>query len=58
MNRPGVTCCAWSFCFAKVEKKYYFIFAKTGFTKGCIAKAGEIGNVKLVAYAEMTEGKA
>lgn len=27
-------------------EKHYFIFAKTGFTKGCIAKAREIGNVK------------
>lgn len=35
------------------NKKYYYLFAKTGFTKGCTEKAAEMGNVKLVSYEEM-----
>lgn len=33
--------------------KYFYLFAKTGFTRGCIEKANEIGNVRLIAYREM-----
>ena len=34
--------------------KYYYLFAKNGFTKGCMDKAAEMGNVVLVRYDEMT----
>jgi len=30
-----------------------YLFAKTGFTKGCIEKAGMLGNVELVGFEEM-----
>ena len=32
---------------------YLYLFAKSGFTKGCADKANELGNVKLVAYREI-----
>ena len=32
---------------------HYYLFAKTGFTKGCAERAGEMGNVTLVAYKDM-----
>ena len=32
-------------------KKHYFLFSKSGFTKGCKEKAQEMGNVSLVNYA-------
>lgn len=32
---------------------YYYLFSKTGFTKGCIDKAEELGNVSLVSYNEI-----
>lgn len=35
------------------EKKYYYLFAKSGFTKGCVERANEMSNVTLVSYAEM-----
>lgn len=35
------------------KQKYFYLFAKTGFTKGCIDRADEMGNVTLVAYHEM-----
>ena len=35
------------------EKKHYFIFSKSGFTKGCMEQAKELGNVSLVTYGEM-----
>ena len=35
------------------KDRYLYLFAKTGFTKGCIDKAAELGNVTLVTYAEM-----
>lgn len=35
------------------KKKHFYLFAKTGFTKGCIDKAAEMGNVTLVSYDEM-----
>lgn len=37
------------------EKKHFYIFAKTGFTKGCIDRAAQMGNVTLVAYKDMLE---
>lgn len=38
------------------KKRYFYLFAKTGFTKGCIQRADEMGNVSLVAYEDMLEG--
>lgn len=35
------------------HNKFYYLFAKSGFTKGCIDKADEIGHVILVSYEEM-----
>ncbi len=32
---------------------YLYLFAKTGFTKGCIDKARKLGNVELVTFDEM-----
>ena len=32
---------------------HYFLFSKSGFTKGCMEKAGELGNVTLVEYEDM-----
>lgn len=35
------------------HNKHYYLFAKSGFTKGCVEKANEMGNVMLVSYEEM-----
>lgn len=35
------------------RNKHFYLFAKTGFTKGCTEKAAEMGNVTLVTYQEM-----
>lgn len=35
------------------KEKYFYLFAKSGFTKGCTDKAAELGNVTLVAYNEV-----
>lgn len=35
------------------RQKHFYLFAKTGFTKGCRDRAIEMGNVTLVAYHEM-----
>lgn len=35
------------------REKYYFLFSKAGFTKGCRETAKELGNVTLLRYAEM-----
>lgn len=32
---------------------HYYLFSKTGFTKGCIDKAEEMGNISLVSYNEI-----
>ena len=32
---------------------HLFLFSKSGFTKGCIDKATELGNVSLVSYADI-----
>lgn len=37
----------------RYKKKHFFLFSKTGFKTGCIAKAKELGNVSLVTYEEM-----
>ncbi len=35
------------------KNKYFYLFAKNGFTKGCMEKAAEMGNVTLVTYQDM-----
>lgn len=35
------------------KKVHYYLFAKSGFTKGCIDRANEMGNVTLVRYEEI-----
>lgn len=35
------------------ENKYYYLFAKSGFTKGCTDKAEEMGNVFLVSHDDI-----
>jgi AAA+ ATPase superfamily predicted ATPase len=35
------------------NKKYYYVFAKNGFTTGCVKRAEELGNVTLIAYKDM-----
>ncbi|MDO4543975.1 MAG: ATP-binding protein [Clostridia bacterium] len=35
------------------KKKHYYLFAKHGFTKGCIGRASEMDNVTLIAFDEM-----
>lgn len=35
------------------KKKHFYIFAKNEFTKGCIDKAAEMGNVTLITYEDM-----
>jgi len=35
------------------KKVHYYLFAKSGFTKGCIDKANEMGNVALVGYTDI-----
>lgn len=35
------------------KTKHYFLFSKSGFTKGCIDKANEMGNVSLVEFVDM-----
>ena len=34
-------------------KTHFYLFSKSGFTKGCIDKAAEMGNVSLVSYGDM-----
>ena len=38
------------------KTKHYYLFSKTGFTKGCIDKANEMGNVNLVEYGDIIKG--
>lgn len=33
--------------------KYYYVFAKSGFTTGCRERAAKLGNVQLVTYADI-----
>ena len=35
------------------KETYFYLFSKTGFTKGCVERANELGNVILVTYEEM-----
>ena len=38
------------------KKMHYYLFAKSGFTKGCVDKANEMGNVTLVGYIDIVNG--
>ena len=35
------------------KKKHFYLFAKSGFTKGCVDKAKQMGNVTLVSYKDI-----
>ena len=35
------------------KRTHFYLFAKAGFTKGCIDRANEMGNVTLVTYKDM-----
>ena len=35
------------------KKKHFYLFAKNGFTQGCIDKAAEMGNVTLITYEDI-----
>ncbi|MDD3400115.1 MAG: ATP-binding protein [Eubacteriales bacterium] len=35
------------------KNNHFYLFAKTGFTKGCMDRASEMGNVTLVSYGDM-----
>lgn len=35
------------------KNKHFFLFSKSGFTKGCADKAKELGNVSLVTYGDI-----
>ena len=35
------------------KNRHYYLFSKSGFTKGCIDRAKEVGNVELVEYGDM-----
>lgn len=35
------------------KNKHYYLFSKSGFTKGCIDRADEMGNVTLVQFGDM-----
>ena len=37
------------------QKRCYYLFSRSGFTKGCAEKAKEMGNVALVTYAEIAK---
>ena len=36
-------------------KLHYFLFSKTGFTKGCMDKAEEMGNITLISYKDIVK---
>ena len=37
------------------KTKHYYLFSKSGFTKGCIDKANELENVSLVEFSDMID---
>ncbi len=37
------------------KTKHYYLFSKSGFTKGCVDKANEVGTVSLVEFAKMVK---
>lgn len=38
------------------KKVYFYLFARSGFTKDCIDRANEMGNVTLVTYKDILKG--
>lgn len=38
--------------------KYFYLFAKFGFTKGCVDMANEMENVSLVRYKDMVRSRS
>ena len=44
-------------CLFHFKEKHLYLFAKCGFTKGCIDKAVEMGNVILVSFTDMMRKK-
>ncbi|MFQ9275625.1 MAG: ATP-binding protein [Christensenellales bacterium] len=39
------------------QKKHFFLFSKSGFTKGCVEKAKQLGNATLKTYTDMIHDK-
>ena len=39
--------------FPQYKNKHFILFSKSGFTQGCMDKAAEMRNVKLVGYEDM-----
>ena len=39
----------------RYTKIHYFLFSNTGFTKGCVEKAAEMGNVSLIKYEDIID---
>lgn len=39
------------------KKVHFYLFAKSGFTKGCVDRANEMGNVTLVNYKDIVSGR-
>ena len=37
------------------RKKYFYVFSRSGFTKGCMDRAKEMGNAALVSYREIVK---
>lgn len=37
------------------KTKHYYLFSKSGFTKGCIDKANEMGNVSLIGFSNIVK---
>ena len=35
------------------QKKHFFLFSKSGFTKGCVEKAKKTDNVSLIKYSDI-----
>ena len=35
------------------KTNHYYLFSKSGFTKGCVEKANEMGNVSLVEFSDI-----
>jgi len=35
------------------QKKYFFLFSKSGFTKGCVEKSKQLENVTLITYSDV-----
>ena len=38
------------------SRVHYFLFSKSGFTKGCIDRASELGRVTLIGYEDILKG--